>query len=161
MQAHSINAPLYVVTRTGTDDAIIAQALAILAQRIRTGPVFASPSDIKAYLQLKTGGQEHETFTVLFLDSQNQLIADEEMFRGTLNQTSVYPREVVKRALALNAAGVVFSHNHPSGSTQPSRADELITHTLKAALHLVDVMVLDHIVVSATDTLSMAEVGLM
>jgi len=161
MQAQSIDVPLYVVTRTGTDDAIIAQALAILAQRIRTGPVFASPSDIKAYLQLKTGGQEHETFTVLFLDSQHGLIAAEELFRGTLNQTSVYPREVVKRALALNAASVVFSHNHPSGNCTPSRADESLTQTLKAALHLVDVRVLDHVVVSATGTLSMAEMGLM
>jgi len=83
------------------------------------------------------------------------------MFRGTLNQTSVYPREVVKRALALNAASVVFSHNHPSGNCTPSRADESITHTLKTALHLVDVRVLDHIVVSATGTTSMAEMGLM
>ena len=161
MKAHSINAPLYVVTRTNTDDAIIAQALAILSQRIRTGTIFASPSDIKAYLQLKTGALEYETFTVLFLDSQHGLIAAEELFRGTLNQTSVYPREVVKRALALNAASLVLAHNHPSGSAQPSRADEAITKTLKAALGLIDVQVLDHFVVTSSQATSMAEMGLL
>jgi len=98
---------------------------------------------------------------VLFLDSQHRLIALEEMFRGTLTQTSVYPREVVIRALALNAASVVLAHNHPSGSTKPSRADELLTQTLKAALALVDVRVLDHFIVTSTQAVSMAELGLL
>lgn len=161
MKIQSIDAPLYAVTSTNTDDATIAQALAILAQRIKIRTVFASPSDIKAYLQLTMAVLEYETFMVLFLDSQHGLIAAEQMFRGTLNQTSVYPREVVKRALALNAGSVVFSHNHPSGNCTPSRADEAITQTLKAALALVDVRVLDHIIVSASNALSMAELGLM
>jgi DNA repair protein RadC len=103
----------------------------------------------------------HEVFAVLFLDSQHRLIALEEMFRGTLTQTSVYPREVVKQALTLNASSVVLAHNHPSGTAQPSRADEALTHTLKAALALVDVRVLDHFVVTASQAVSMAELGLV
>jgi DNA repair protein RadC len=98
---------------------------------------------------------------VLFLDVQNKLLAMEELFRGTLTQTSVYPREVVIRALHHHAAAVVLAHNHPSGTVQPSRADEALTHTLKAALALVDVRVLDHIIVGAGQALSMAEKGLL
>ena len=97
----------------------------------------------------------------MFLDVQHRLLALEEMFRGTLSQTSVYPREIVLRALHHQAAAVVFAHNHPSGSVQPSRADEALTQTLKAALALVDVRVLDHIIVGTGETLSMAERGLM
>ena len=100
-------------------------------------------------------------FAVLFLDAQNRLVAMEEMFRGTLTHTSVYPREVVKRALHHQAGAVVLAHNHPSGSVQPSRADETITQTLKAALALVDVRVLDHIIVGQGETFSMAERGLV
>ena len=102
-----------------------------------------------------------DQFVVLFLDTQNRVIASEEMFRGSLTQTSVYPREVVKRALALNAASVILAHNHPSGSAEPSRADEFLTQTLKTALALVDVRVLDHLVVAGADVCSFAERGLV
>ena len=121
----------------------------------------ARPQAVRDYLQLQLGSRQHEIFAVLFLNSQNRLIALEELFRGTLTQTSVYPREVVIRALALNAASVVLAHNHPSGAAQPSRADELLTHTLKSALALVYVRVLDHFVVTASGAVSMAERGLL
>jgi DNA repair protein RadC len=123
--------------------------------------LFNTPQAVRDYLQLQLGGLHHEVFAVLFLDSQHRLIALEEMFRGTLTQTSVYPREVVKRALTLNASSVVLAHNHPSGTAQPSRADEALTQTLKAALALVDVRVLDHFVVTASQAVSMAELGLV
>ena len=112
-------------------------------------------------MQLHLAHKNHEVFAVLFLDSQNRLQAMEELFRGTLSQTSVYPREVVLRALHHGAAAVVLSHNHPSGSVQPSRADETLTQTLKAALALVDVRVLDHVIVGQGQALSMAEQGLI
>jgi DNA repair protein RadC len=123
--------------------------------------VFTSPQMVKDYLSMKLGALPHEVFAVMFLDSQQRLISCEEMFRGTLSQTSVYPREVVKRALALNAASVILAHNHPSGVLEPSRADELLTQTLKSSLALVDVRVLDHFVVGAAGALSFAERGLL
>ena len=132
-----------------------------LAQQLTQKPLFNTPQAVRDYLQLQLGGLHHEVFAVLFLDSQHRLIALEEMFRGTLTQTSVYPREVVKQALTLNASSVVLAHNHPSGTAQPSRADEALTHTLKAALALVDVRVLDHFVVTASQAVSMAELGLV
>ncbi len=121
----------------------------------------STPESVKDYLRLLFAGREYESFVVLFLDSQNRLIVASELFRGTLSQTSVYPREVVKEALRLNAASLIFSHNHPSGCTTPSRADEAITKTLKAALGLIDVQVLDHIIVAGATTLSFAEQGLL
>jgi DNA repair protein RadC len=123
--------------------------------------LFDSPHTVRQYLQLQLGAKAHEVFAVMFLDSQHRLIAQEELFRGTLSQTSVYPREVVMRALNLNAAAVVLAHNHPSGSTEPSRADQTLTQTLKSALALIDVRVLDHFVVTSTQALSMAEQGLI
>ncbi|WP_396441856.1 DNA repair protein RadC [Limnohabitans sp.] len=132
-----------------------------LSQRLKEREVFHTPGAVKQYLQLQLAHKNHEVFAVLFLDSQNRMLALEELFRGTLSQTSVYPREVVMRALHHQAAAVVLSHNHPSGSVQPSRADEHLTQTLKASLALVDVRVLDHIIVSQGQTLSMAEQGLM
>jgi DNA repair protein RadC len=132
-----------------------------MAQQLRAREVFASPGAVKHYLQLHLAMRDHEVFAVLFLDVQNRLVAMEELFRGTLTQTSVYPREVVLRALHHQCAAVVLAHNHPSGSVQPSRADEALTQTLKAALALVDVRVLDHVIVGAGDTLSMAERGLL
>jgi DNA repair protein RadC len=123
--------------------------------------VFDTPGAVKQYLQLHLAARPHEVFCVLFLDVQNRLLEMEELFRGTLSQTSVYPREVVKRALHHGAAAVVLAHNHPSGSVQPSRADEALTQTLKAALALVDVRVLDHIIIGQGETLSMAERGLV
>ncbi len=141
--------------------AVLELSRRALAQRLVEKPLFASPQAVRDYLQLQLGSRSHEIFAVLFLDSQHRLIALEEMFRGTLAQTSVYPREVVQRALALNAASVVLAHNHPSGTAKPSRADEALTQTLKAALALVDVRVLDHFVVTASEAVSMAELGLV
>ena len=132
-----------------------------LSQRLKEREVFHTPGAVKQYLQLQLAHKNHEVFAVLFLDSQNRMLAMEELFRGTLSQTSVYPREVVMRALHHQAAAVVLSHNHPSGSVQPSRADEHLTQTLKASLALVDVRVLDHIIVGQGQALSMAESGLM
>ena len=141
--------------------AVLELARRALASQLQTKTVFGNPQAIRDYLQLQLGSREHEVFAVLFLDSNHRLIVLEEMFRGTLTQTSVYPREVVVRALSLNAANVVLAHNHPSGTAQPSRADEAITQTLKAALALVDVRVLDHFIVTATEAVSMAELGLI
>lgn len=144
-----------------TDDLAISKALAILESRINRQPVFESPSAVRDYLRLKAQGLKYEVFGVLFLDSRHRLIAYEQMFRGTLTQTSVYPREVVLQALHHSAAAVVLHHNHPSGSCRPSRADEALTQTLKSALCLVDVRVLDHFITSDEEALSMAEMGLM
>ena len=141
--------------------AVLELARRALREQLKERPLFDTPQAVRDYLQLQLGSRPHEIFAVLFLDSQHRLLALEEMFRGTLTQTSVYPREVVVRALAHNAASVVLAHNHPSGSTQPSRADASITQTLKAALGLVDVQVLDHFVVTSTQTVSMAQLGLL
>ena len=150
----------YLVTPSD-DDAIIAKALSILQRRHAPGTTLTSPSEVKDLLTLKLAGLGHEVFGVLFLTSQHSVIAFEEMFRGTLTQTSVYPREVVKRALELNAGAVILSHNHPSGLAEPSRADEFLTSALKSALALIDVRVLDHIVVSTSGCVSLAERGLI
>ena len=141
--------------------AVLELARRAMAQQLREREVFDSPQAVQHYLQLHLAGRTHEVFAVLFLDSGNRLIAMEELFRGTLTQTSVYPREVVLRALHHHAAAVVLAHNHPSGSVQPSRADEALTQTLKAALALVDVRVLDHVIVAPGQALSMAEKGLV
>jgi len=132
-----------------------------LAQPLREKALFDSPQAVAEYLQLHLGHRPHEVFAVLFLDSQHRLIAMEDLFRGTLSQTSVYPREVVLRALHHHAAAVVLAHNHPSGTSEPSRADEHLTQTLKSALALVDVRVLDHMIVTAQQCRSMAEMGLV
>ncbi|MBQ0946317.1 DNA repair protein RadC [Ideonella sp. 4Y16] len=131
------------------------------AKDLRHKPHLTSPSDVGTYLVQHFEGYDFEAFVVMFLDAQHRLIAIEEMFRGTLTQTSVYPREVVKRALAHGAGAVILSHNHPSGSLEPSRADEHLTQALKSALALVDVRVLDHVVVGASGHRSMAERGLI
>ncbi|MCC7328075.1 MAG: DNA repair protein RadC [Burkholderiales bacterium] len=121
----------------------------------------ASPDAVRDYLRLTIAALPYEAFLALFLDSQNRLLAARELFRGTLAQTSVYPREVVKAALGHNAAGVIFAHNHPSGVAEPSRADELLTASLKAALALVDIRTLDHFVVAGHRVVSFAERGLI
>jgi DNA repair protein RadC len=141
--------------------AVLELARRALAQQLQVRPLFDSPKAVREYLQLQLGARTHEVFAVLFLDSQNRLIGLEELFRGTLTQTSVYPREVVLRALHHNAAALVLAHNHPSGAAQPSRADESLTQTLKAALALVDVRVLDHFIVTREQAVSMAEMGLV
>ena len=141
--------------------AVLELARRALASQLQEKTIFRNPQAIRSYLQLQLGGRAYEVFAVLFLDASHRLIVLEEMFRGTLTQTSVYPREVAVRALALNAANVVLAHNHPSGEAQPSRADETITQMLKAALALVDVHVLDHYIVTTTHAVSMAELGLI
>lgn len=141
--------------------AVLELARRALAEQLKEKPALDSASAVKQYLQLHLGQRPHEVFAALFLDAQHRLVALEELFRGTLTQTSVYPREVVLRALHHHAAAVVLAHNHPSGSVQPSRADEALTQTLKAALALVDVRVLDHVIVAPGAALSMAEQGLV
>lgn len=141
--------------------AVLELARRAMAERLKERTVFDSPGAVKEYLQLHIGSRPYEVFAVLFLDAQHRLIVLEELFRGTLSQTSVYPREVVTRALHHHAAAVVLSHNHPSGSIEPSRADESLTQTLRAALSLIDVRVLDHVIVSAGQSFSMAEKGLL
>jgi DNA repair protein RadC len=141
--------------------AVLEIARRALGQQLAAAPVFDAPQAVKDYVAIQLGGLAHEVFAVLFLDGQHRLLRMEEMFRGTLTQTSVYPREVVKRALALNAGAVVLAHNHPSGVAEPSRADEYLTQSLKSALQLVDVRVLDHLVVGAGQVVSFAERGLL
>jgi DNA repair protein RadC len=141
--------------------AVMEMARRGLRGELRTQPVFNSPQLVKDYVQLRLGALPHEVFAVLFLDAQHRLIVCEELFRGTLTQTSVYPREVVKRSLELNAASVILAHNHPSGTLEPSRADELLTQTLRSSLQLIDVRVLDHLVVGHTGAMSFAERGLL
>ena len=144
-----------------TQDQIVKRALKILDARMRSAPALSSPSSMRDYLRILLHDRGHEVFVVVFLDAQHRVIASEELFRGTLTQTSVYPREVVKETLAHNAAAVVFAHNHPSGVTEPSRADELLTQALKQALALVDVKVLDHFVIAGSGSVSFAERGLL
>ena len=141
--------------------AVLELARRALAQQLREREVFDSPDTVKHYLQLHLAAKGHEVFAVLFLDAQNRLLALEELFRGTLTQTSVYPREVVLRALHHHCAAVILAHNHPSGQVASSHADRQLTHTLKAALALIDVSVLDHIIVAPGAALSMAEEGFL
>ena len=150
------------VTSVAEDDAVIANALTILERRaIRKGAPLESGADAKDYMRLALAGKEFEVFCCLFLDNRHRVLAFEELFRGTLNGTAVYPREIVKRALAHNAAAVILVHNHPSGVAEPSRADELLTQKLKETLALVEVRVLDHIVVGTEGAVSFAERGLI
>ena len=142
-------------------DPIVVQALAILTCQVREVDSFTSPDAVRDYLRLLLAQRPHEVFVCVFLDVQCRVISTEEMFRGTLTQTSVYPREVVKEALARNAASVILCHNHPSGQAEPSTADKLLTHTLKQALALVDVRVLDHLIVTRGGVLSFEERGLL
>jgi len=141
--------------------AIFEMSRRALAEEMQVRDVLSSPKQVRDYLCLKLGALTREVFMVLFLDAQNRVLAQEAMFEGTLTQTSVYPREVVKRALHHNAASVIFAHNHPSGVAQQSRADEMLTTALKQALALVDVRVLDHFIVAGNNTLSFAERGLL
>ena len=136
---------------------IVSRALELLACELQHTYAMASPDAVKDYLRLTLGDRPHEVFAVVFLDAQHRVIATEEMFRGTLTQTSVYPREVVIEALSRNAAAVILCHNHPSGHPEPSRADEALTHTLKAALALVVVRVIDHVIVTSSAVVSLAE----
>lgn len=144
------------------EDAIIAAALEIMARRMRSsGVLMDSPEVVRDWLRMRVGGKPHEEFGCIWLNAAHEVIEAGEMFRGTLTQTSAYPREVVKEALHHNAAAVIFYHNHPSGAAEPSLADEMLTRQLKDALNLVDVRVLDHFVVTAEKTTSFAENGLL
>ncbi|HUN69192.1 MAG TPA: DNA repair protein RadC [Burkholderiales bacterium] len=141
--------------------AVIEVAKRCLRHELRTGGALTSPGAVRDYLRLSIAEREHEVFVCLWLDAQHRVIACDEIFRGTLTQTSVYPREIVKAGLKANAAAVIFAHNHPSGVAQPSQADELLTRNLKEALALVEVKVLDHFVVAGSQALSFAERGLL
>jgi len=152
----------------GLGNAKLAQLAAILelsrrslGAEMRTRSALTSPQAVRDYLRLALGGREHEVFVAIFLDAQHRVISVEELFRGTLTQTSVYPREIVKAALRANAAATIFAHNHPSGVAEPSQADELLTRQLKESLAMVDVKVLDHFIVAGRATLSFAERGLL
>lgn len=141
--------------------AVLELARRALAQQLAQRPAFDAPQAVKDYLQLHLAGRPHEVFAALFLDSQHRLLAMEELFRGSLTHTSVYPREVVQRALHHHASALVLAHNHPSGDAAPSHADQALTRTLQAALALIDVRVIDHIVVGPGQAVSMAEAGLI
>ncbi len=144
-----------------TQDQTIKRALKILDARMRNEPVLSAPTAVRDYLRLSLHDRAHEVFVCIFLDSQHRVIAARSCSAARLAQTSVYPREVVKAALAHNAAAVIFSHNHPSGLAEPSRADELLTQALKQALALVDIRTLDHFVVAGSALVSFAERGLL
>lgn len=141
--------------------AVLEMARRALGEEIAERDALSSPQAVRDYLRLRLQALPHEVFMALFLDAQNRVIAAEELFRGTLSQTSVYPREVVKRALHHNAAAVIFSHNHPSGAAEPSGSDQMLTQALKNALALVDIKVLDHFIVAGGASLSFAERGLL
>lgn len=141
--------------------AVLEMARRALSEEMRHADALNSPAAVRDYLRLALGGKAHEVFCAVFLDSQNRVLAVEELFRGTLSQASVYPREVVKRALAHNAAALILAHNHPSGVAEPSRADETLTEALKTALALVDVRVLDHFIVGCGEAISFSERGLL
>ena len=160
MKANSEDAPLYVVKSNVGEDAIIEQAMQILFSRIQQkGISLESPQDTRNYLMLRCRGLEHEIFGCLYLDQRHNVICNSELFRGTIGGVSVHPREVVKEALKVNAAAVIFYHNHPSGNPEPSQADHALTRRLKEALLLVDIRVLDHIVVGDGVIVSLAERG--
>lgn len=152
----------YARTLTRDDRDVISEAIDILDRTLRRpGACLSSPKAVADYLKVTLSPRPHEVFVVLFLDNRHRLIEAQEMFRGTIDGSSVYPREIVKTALALGAAAVIFGHNHPSGVAEPSTADEAITRRLKDALALIDVRVVDHLIVARTSHVSMAERGLM
>ena len=141
--------------------AVLEMARRALAETLRSGDALGSPAAVRDFLRLTLATREHEVFLAVLLDAQNRVLVCEELFRGTLTQTSVYPREVVKCALKRNAAAVIFAHNHPSGVAEPSHADQVLTQSLKQALALVDIKVLDHFIVAGAAALSFAERGLL
>lgn len=144
-----------------SDDAVVAQALRIVSQRLLRGPALLNPQATRDFLRLRFDDLQHEVFSCLYLDNRHRVIAFEELFRGTIDGANVHPREVVKRVMAHNASAVIFAHNHPSGVAEPSHADQLITRRLKDALALIDVRVLDHLVVGGDVVESFAERGLL
>jgi DNA repair protein RadC len=151
----------YTTARPITADELISTARELIAARFTRGALLTSPAESKDYLVSQLVGLDHEVFACMFLDNRHRVIEFRQLFRGTIDGCSVHPREVVKAALLLNAAAVIFAHNHPSGVPEPSRADEQLTRRLKDALALVEVRVLDHIVVGGVETVSFAERGLL
>ncbi|WP_198970191.1 RadC family protein [Xylophilus sp. ASV27] len=147
--------------RPADADEVLQAAQRVLAARVRGTDVLTSPAVVKDFLRARLGNLPHEIFAVVHLDAQHRVLDYVEMFRGTVSQTSVYPREVVKDALGRNSSALLLVHNHPSGSPEPSRADELLTQTLKSAAALVDVRVLDHLIVAGNELMSFAERGLL
>jgi len=144
------------------DERAIRRALKVLEKELRRDSLaMSSPGAVRDYLRLRLAAREHEVFIAMWLDAQHRVLEVEELFRGTLTQTSVYPREVVKSALRCNAAAAIFAHNHPSGVAEPSHADEILTRSLKGALALVDIQVLDHFIVAGSSVMSFAERGLL
>lgn len=141
--------------------AVMEMAKRALAEELKRGDIMDSPQSVRNYLRLSLGSKPYEVFAGIFLDARHRVIVTEELFNGTLTQASVYPREIVKRALYHNAAAMIFAHNHPSGIAEPSRADEILTQSLKQALALVDIKVLDHFVIGSDEVVSFAERGLI
>lgn len=153
---------LYKPAKVVSDDDVLKLAREILAARCARGKALESPDDVRQHLMHELAGLEHEVFGALYLDNRHRLLIPLEiLFRGTLNGTAVYPREIIKRALALNAAAILLVHNHPSGVAEPSRQDEILTERLKSALESVEIRLLDHIVVGAGETVSFSERGLI
>ncbi len=166
MSTFSFTSSLLVHDKAGryvpaTAEQILSEARRVIDLKIRRGAAFTSPGVVREYLGAKLAGYEHEVFAALFLDNRHRLLEYVELFRGTIDSASVYPREVVKEALKLNAAAVIFAHNHPSGHPEPSEADKALTRRLKQALELIDVRTLDHVIVAGRTTISMAEGGLV
>ena len=151
----------YETLRPVSVDEIINMARKLINRRFAKGRALTSPTDSREFLLLKLAHYEHEVFSAIFLDNKHKILAYEELFRGTIDGASVHPREVVKRALQLNAAAIIFAHNHPSGHAEPSQADIALTARLKDALGLIDVRVLDHFIVGGVDVISFSERGLI
>lgn len=151
----------YMLEREATDAEIIQFAHKLLSRRFRKGRSITSPEDSKDYLISKLAEREQEVFSVIFMDNKHRILSYEELFYGTIDAAAVYPREVVKRALALNAAALIVAHNHPSGDPEPSISDDQITNKLVQALKLVDIRLLDHIVVGAGECISYAQRGMI
>jgi len=147
--------------RQATNEELVLYARNVVGDQISKGDLLNSSTAVRDFLTLWLRGRPYEVFATLFLDNQNRLLSADELFRGTIDQTAVYPREIIRRALELNAAAVVFSHNHPSGLAEPSHADRLLTDALKTALTHIQIRVLDHIIVAGNDTYSFAEHGLL
>lgn len=170
-QVHDVESPNFGKPAAADErrEALVAQRLAVarelllrdLRAKLASGPVMSSPQVLREWLMFHTAGLEHEVFIVLFLDVRLQLLSAVDMFRGTLSQTTVYPREIAKAALKRNAAAVVLAHNHPSGSAEPSAGDEHLTRTVKDALDVLGVKVIDHFVVAGDQMVSFAERGLI
>ena len=150
---------LITITSTISEQALIEQALGILERRIKNTDSLTSPKEVESFLSLKLGLKTEEIFCCMYLDNKNKVIAFEELFKGTVDQVSVFPRIVVKRCLEVNASALIFSHNHPSGANEPSSADLSITRRLKESLALIDVRVLDHLIVGGPNCISLAERG--